>query len=161
MLKAGTGDYYGFQFRKRENDLRICAWLSRLGELWQKIPENAILGYARRGSDYKKREALRPPHLPSRYQRKELKDFIFSERCWRTALIKHDNSIYAPLPLVFFPRFGCSLLWRVEAFEEFVLFQASVLRWPSFYARFSTCMGFTFLCNFLLTFYLQTVFDPL
>ena len=37
-------------------------------------------------------------------------------------------------------------------------FQASVLRWPSFHARFSTCMGFTFLCNFLLTFYLQTVF---
>ena len=31
MLKVGTGDYYGFQFRKRENDLRICAWLSRLG----------------------------------------------------------------------------------------------------------------------------------
>ena len=35
-------------------------------------------------------------------------------------------------------------------------FQASVLRWPSFHARFSTSMGFTFFCNFLLTFYLQT-----
>ena len=35
-------------------------------------------------------------------------------------------------------------------------FQASVLRWPSFHARFSTCMDFTFFCNFLLTFYLQT-----
>jgi hypothetical protein len=37
-----------------------------------------------------------------------------------------------------------------------VPFQASVLRWPSFHVRFSTCMSFTFFCNFLLTFYLQT-----
>ena len=33
MMEAGMGGTYGFVFRKRENDLRICAWLSRLGQL--------------------------------------------------------------------------------------------------------------------------------